>query len=293
MEQPQPFEGFDGERVLLSGTILSYLSASVDLDIARVDENVEGGLVSEGKLLFSDAGEFEIEVPINIGALRLSAFQDLEADGPTEEDPYAELNIEVGSAAISNLVFELIEGGRGSAAVGPEHSQVEHVDAPPGFGSGQGPQGGSEGLSGDVDPFDGTEGKRVKVSGVLICAEGDTIDVDLFKADSSAPGGRVLLGKIKRIAGAFTLQVPVSVGMLELDAFADKTGDGPTGDDPRGNIQGIDLSDGPVSGLRLVLKALTDTAPSPQPDAGGTDIEEEFARTGRGATEASTKADGR
>jgi len=215
---------------------------------------------------------------VSVGLLKLSAFQDMEGDGPSLEDPYAELDIEVGTEAITSLELVLVIGARGTASGGSEHIDAEHVDAPPGFGSGQAPP--ADGETTGADPFEGVDGERITVSGVLVYAGAGVIDVDLFKADVSAPGGRTLLGKLKKEAGPFVLQVPVAIGTMELDAFADRTGDGPSGDDPRGNVRGLVLTEGAVRGIELKLVALSEVPQTQTEDPGGTDIEEEFARTG-------------
>ena len=90
----------------------------------------------------------------------------------------------------------------------------------------------------------------------------------------------MLLGKLKKFPGDFEIQVPVEIERLELDAFVDLTGDGPTGDDPRGALRGIQVSSGPVSGLTIVLSLPEERTKKVPVDPGGTDLEEEFARTG-------------
>ena len=274
---PMPFQDLKGDRVEVSGTISSVLEGPVDLDVSRIDPQAEGGLKREGKILLSQPGPFELQVPVSLGGIQLSAFQDLEKDGPTNDDPYVELSLNVEEADISNLALVLVEGGRKSAAGGPEHQTREHFDAPPGYGSEQ--SGSSSGQATDGDPFDDHEGERVLVSGTLVYDGSGVIDMDLFQEDASAPGGRILLGKLKKFAGSFELQVPVSLDSLELDAFVDMTGDGPSGDDPRGSVRGIQVSSGPVSGVVIALKIPEEKPKKQAADIGGTDLEEEFART--------------
>ncbi len=277
---PQPFADQEGDRVDVSGAITSDVAGAVDLDVATLDDSVEGGLVREGKIVLSGPGEFSIAVPVGTGGIRLAAFQDLQSDGPTEDDPYAEIDIDVGEAALTGLSLALVKGARGSASGGPEHQQMDHQDMPPGYGSGQGAP--PSGTPTATDPFEGIEGPRVKVSGTLITTVNGTIDLDLFREDESAPGGRKLLGKLKRAPGPFEILVPAAVETLELDAFVDQTGDGPSGDDPRGSIKGLMVSSGPITGVTITLVSLGEPAPKPAPDPGGTDLEEEFARTRAG-----------
>ena len=287
---PQPFQDHDGERVTVSGSIASSVAGSVDLDVATVDDSVEGGLVREGKIILTGPGEFSITVPVDIGGMRLAAFQDLQSDGPTEDDPYAEIDIEVGGEALTGLTLALVKGARGSATGGPEHQQHEHQEMPPGYGGDQGPS--PSGAPTPTDPFDGIEGPRVKVSGTLVTTVDGIIDLDLFREDESAPGGRKLLGKLKRAPGPFEILVPAAVERLELDAFVDQTGDGPSGDDPRGSAKGIVLSSGPIQDVTITLVSLGEEVVKPPPDVGGTDLEEEFARTRAGGAQASEDVDG-
>jgi hypothetical protein len=283
---PQPFVGIQGERVVLSGTIISEAQGPVDLDVSIVDSEAEGGLDNQGKLIVEAPGPYSLEVPVDIGTLQLAAFQDLEKDGPSANDPYAELRVQVETVAIDQVDFTLVTGGRNTGgAVGPEH-----VEAPPGFGSGQAPP--PDGTPTQSDLFAGYEGPRVKVSGLLVWDGEGVVDMDLFTPDSSASGGRKLLGKLKKNVGAFSITVPLSLGQLEIDAFADRTGDGPSGDDPRATIGGITLTEGKVSDLQVVLVSLVEDAPPPPPEGGGTDLEEEFARTVGGSGSKKQTGDG-
>ena len=270
---PQPFSDAEGVRVTLSGLIRSERMNPVDLDVGRKDETSPGGITTEGKMVFPEPGEFSLEVPVNVGTLRLAAFQDLEQDGPSTNDPYAEVEVEVGAASISGIEFDLVVGARDqSGSGGPEH-----VEAPPGFGSGQAPP--PSGTPTQSDPFESMEGDRVAVSGLIVWEGDQVVDLDLFTPDASSGGGRRLLGKLKKEIGAFRLEVPISLRVLELDAFVDLTGDGPTGDDPRATIRNISLTEGSVSGIQIVLASMVEDAPPTIPEGGGTDIEEEFART--------------
>ena len=213
-------------------------------------------------------------MPVNIGDLRLAAFQDLEKDGPSDQDPYADVHVKVKGDAIEGLRFDLAVGGRSQGAGG---GGPQHVEAPPGFGSGQAPP--PDGSPTQSDPFANEEGERVTVSGLIIWDGEQVVDLDLFTPDTSAGGGRRLLGKLKKNVGAFRIEVPVRLGTLELDAFADLTGDGPSGDDPRATIRSISLTDGAVSGLQVALTNLAEDAPQDVPVEAGTDIEAEFAKT--------------
>jgi hypothetical protein len=282
---PQPFEDVEGEKVLVSGTVVATVPGAVDIDVSRVDPEAPGGRESHGKMLFEAAGDFELQVPKGLGQLSLVAFQDPDLDGPGEGDFYAEMTIEVADEPVTGLLFTLSKEARSNAGGGPVHTE-----APPGFGSDEGPQ--QDGKQSTKDPFSGMEGERVSVHGTVVFDGDAVVDLDLFQPDASVPGGRTLLGKLKISSGPFTLQVPRSLGALELDAFADKTGDGPSADDPRGQVSGIDLTAGDVSGVQLILEALTEEAPAAPPEGGGTDLEEEFARIGAGGGETTPETEG-
>ncbi len=282
---PQPFESVEGDRITVSGEIVTEGTGTVNLDVSRVDKTAPGGIKREGKLLFPDPGPFELQVPASIGSIMLVAFQDPDDDGPSETDHFGEVTIDVGTEPIADVRIALVKGARGSGGSGPVHSE-----APPGHGSDQSaPPGGQPQ---DSDPFASLEGERVAVSGMLVSRSDRIIDLDVFQPSESAPGGRILLGKLKRPAGEFLLQVPISLQSLELDAFVDQTGDGPSADDPRGQLRAIDLTQGPVENLVLSLQKLTESEPEPEPEGGGTDLEEEFKRTASGANERSRSEDG-
>ena len=287
---PMPFANSEGDRVTVSGTIVSTMDGAVDFDVSTVDASSEGGLKTEGKVLFAEPGPFELKIPVSTGSLLLSAFQDIEKDGPSNEDPYAEMTITVDSADVVGLELVLVEGARGDAMGGPGHEKKDHFEAPPGYGSDQ--AGSPDGQPQDTDLFANYEGERVTVSGVLNYDGSGVIDMDLFQEDTSAPGGRLLLGKLKKTAGPFEIQVPSTINSLELDAFVDLTGDGPSGDDPRGIARGIQVSSGAVSGVEIRLVLPEEKAPKVAEDPGGTDLEEEFARTRVKGREIDSKEEG-
>ena len=124
--------------------------------------------------------------------------------------------------------------------------------------------------SADTDgSFAGFEGPRVKVSGTLVTRVDGIIDLDLFREDESAPGGRKLLGKLKRASGPFEILVPAAIGRLEAwTRFVDQTGDGPSGDDPRGSVKGLVVSSGPIQDVTITLVSLGEEVAKPPPDRG-------------------------
>ena len=279
---PQPFSDAEGERVTVQGLVTSELDGSVDLDVSTVDASAPGGSVQEGKLMYPTPGEFVIQVPVGTGEIMLTAFQDLEKDGPSGSDPYAEIKITVESEPIEGIVLALVKGARGQGVVGPEHVEMPH---------GAGTPGGSAGpAQGDGDPFEGVEGDRIMVSGTIEWSGSQVVDVDLFTPDLDLAGGRRLLGKLKKTAGPFEVSVPVSIGRLELEVFVDLAQDGPSPEDPNAIVRDIDVSKNDVGGIVLKLEQTEETPPKPEPNVDGTDLDDEFSRTrAAGATRAKSK----
>ncbi|MFT4979486.1 MAG: hypothetical protein ACI8S6_005397, partial [Myxococcota bacterium] len=161
----------------------------------------------------------------------------------------------------------------------------EHVDAAagapggdpsaPGGGEGAPPPGGQGAPpgAGDMPPFGNIEGPTVTISGTLRCEGCEMVDLDLFQPDADAPGGRKMLGKLKRAPGSYTLEVPRDFGPLLLEAFSDPGGDGPGAGDPMGRYMDNPLQVGgqDLSGVDVVLDVTEDgrmpgdrPAPPPQ-----------------------------
>jgi hypothetical protein len=271
---PQPFADDEGERVSIRGLVTSEVEGSVDLDVATIDASAPGGSVQEGKLMYAAPGEFVIDVPVGTGEVMLSAFQDLDKDGPSAVDPFAEIKITVESEPIEGIVLALVKGARDEGMTGPVHVEMPH-----GAGSSE---GSSDATQGDVDLFEGMEGDRIMVSGTIEWSGTEVVDVDLFTPDLELAGGRKLLGKFKKTAGAFELSVPVSIGELELEVFVDLDQDGPSPEDPNAIVRGINVSDGDVGGVLLTLEQSPEVTPAPEANAEGTDLDDEFSRTRAG-----------
>jgi hypothetical protein len=268
---PQPFADDEGERVSIRGLVTSEIEGSVDLDVATMDSSAPGGSVQEGKLMYAAPGEFVIEVPVGTGEMLLSAFQDLDKDGPSAVDPYAEIKIMVESEPVEGIVLALVKGARDEGMTGPTHVEMPH-----GAGSAEGSSGA---VHGGGDLFEGMEGDRVMVSGTIAWGGTEVVDVDLFTPDLELAGGRKLLGKLKKESGAFEISVPASIGRLELEAFVDLAQDGPSPEDPNAMVRDINVSDGNVEGVLLELQQNEELAPAPEVNVEGTDLDDEFSRT--------------
>ncbi len=104
-------------------------------------------------------------------------------------------------------------------------------------------------------PFADYDGDTVAVSGTVVASHAGPLDLDLWKVDPTAPGSRSHLGKVPQEGpGPFELLVPVDFGKLQIEAFVDQTGDGPSMDDPFGRVE-CEVVGQPVGGLELVLEA--------------------------------------
>jgi hypothetical protein len=268
-----PFSDFEGEMVWVRGEIVAAEELPVDLDVRTLDATVEGGAISQGKLLLEGPGSFELKVPKALGELQLQAFQDPDSDGPSVDDAFGEVAVDVEGVDIEGLLLTLLPGARG----GPEH-----VEAPPGAGGGQAPPPSGHAPPAH-DPFEDMEGPFVIVAGTIEAQAGVVVDLDLFQPDPTVPGGRTFLGKIKRQPGAFEISVPESLGQVSLVAMVDIDADGPSGSDPQARFSGnpIDLSQGDFT--EVLLQLSVGAAPAPAPVSTGTpdnlSLDEEFAAT--------------
>ncbi|MEC7983958.1 MAG: hypothetical protein VX278_02270 [Myxococcota bacterium] len=248
---PTPFASFSGEKVTLSGVIRSKSSGIVDIDFRVPDDSVEGGMAGQGKILLQEPGEFSLSVPKDLGDLEIQAFQDLTSDGPSVDDPFAQVNITIAADDILDISMELEKAARGSHQV-VEHKVVPHND----FSSPKEIDGDAvaENLS-NPDPFGGQEGSRVTLSGVLKCDDCPLIDLDLFQPDENAPGGRTMLGKLKLPPGSYSIDVPRNFGDLILEAFVDYEADGPGAGDRMGSYinNPVKISSSNLSDINIEL----------------------------------------
>ena len=207
--------------------------------------------------------------------MELEALQDPDTDGPSGDDPYASAWVEVGEEDVSGIELVMEPGSFGAG--GPTHTAAppgapggDPSAAPPGEAGGDpnaapagqpsaappgapggdpsaAPPGSPESAppgSGDIPPFADLGDNPITIHGTLVCEICQGIDLDLFQPDPDSPGGRRMLGKIKRAAGAYELQVPAGFGPMLLEAFSDLAGDGPGAGDPMGRYEGNPLQIG-------------------------------------------------
>ena len=90
-----PFASYSGETVMIAGNIVSQNQESIDVDFRIPDASAPGGMSGQGKLLLGAPGAFSLSVPKDLGMLEIQAFQDLDGDGPTGDDPFAQLQLQI------------------------------------------------------------------------------------------------------------------------------------------------------------------------------------------------------
>ena len=179
------------------------------------------------------SGALEFAVPTSVASFRLEAFQDPDHDGPSEQDPYAELTVKASEIG-GNPTLTLVAGARGKPA-GPGAGAGGAAVPPP---------------QQDTVPT----GPAVKLSGKLTSTKKLPITIDLFQPAAAAGKGRKHLYKIKPTGSTWEALVPQGIGPLEIDAYQDLTGNGPTADDPQVSYAGaLDVKSTDLSGLDLVL----------------------------------------
>jgi hypothetical protein len=248
-----PFSDVEGDKVTVSGVITSVITdLPVDIDVRVPDPASPGGVAGKGKILLDIPGAFSLSVPSGLGALELQAFQDIDSDGPSGNDPFASIWLQIEGEDITDVAMALEEGARGGGPV--------HGPAPPGAPGGGAGGGVGPGPGGNPDPFSGIEGRRVVLKGRLICDCTGGVDLDLFKPDATAPGGRAILGKMKMAPGPYELHVPEHFGPLILEGFVDVTGDGPSPGDAMGQYTGnpLNIGDQNIDNIDITLAVPAD-----------------------------------
>jgi len=204
-----PFADHTGDWVVLSGTLQATADRPIQLDLRSMET-----LAVLGKWTASEPGEFSMKVPANLGALQFQVFQDLDDDGPSDTDPFGVAEVEVEGSDVSFGTLVLVEGGKLLLA-----EQMGHTK--------QGEEGGEE------SPFADHDGPWTQINAVVTSDQGGVVRVDLRVPDASEPGGNRRLGGITwEGPGKRTLEVPVGLGVLIIEAYQDPGADGPSDLDP-------------------------------------------------------------
>lgn len=248
------YVGYKGETVPLLGVVESPGPGQIQIDVCEFDPDAPGGVVRVGAIHLIEPGPFELKVPKDVQKLQLQAFQDPDVDGPSEQDPFAQIVVDLSGGPLADPVkLPLVVGARAMPVGGGAPGSPG--GAPNGGGAPGSPGGDPNGAPAPPPPglsFP-QDGPRVAVSGTVSASRDLPVFLDFFLVDASAPGGRSYLGKVQTAAGAWTQKVPAELGALEIEAYQDLTGDSRTGDDPAArterpvvvegeDIAGIDLA---------------------------------------------------
>lgn len=227
-----PYAGFDGETWTLKGEVRGEEQIPVQIDVNEPDDAAPGGVRRAGAIRLDAPGPFEVAVPKTVTIIRFQAFQDPTADGPDENDPFAEDAVKLADGPPELLVLQLVKGARGQASGGGG------APGSPGGGAPGSPGGGAPGSPGGAPtapPPNGLSfpaGPTVTVTGTVAVSRDLPVILDFFLADGAGAGGRTYLGKRVVDAGTWTQAFPEGFGALEIEAYQDLTGDSRTGDDP-------------------------------------------------------------
>lgn len=235
-----PWAGFDGDTWKLVGELLGEEDGEIQLDVNTPDPDAPGGQTRAGALRLPGPGSFELKVPTRVTEVRLQAFQDLDADGPDEDDPFAEATVAHTGDAPGSVTLALEKGARGRAG-----------------GPGGGAPGGGGPAGTPSPPPDGLrfpDGPTVTISGVVTASRDLPVVLDFFHANGEGAGGRSYLGKKLVAVGAWSQEFPVGYGPVEVEAYQDITGDSRTGDDPSARLsRPAIVGESDIDGLELTI----------------------------------------
>jgi hypothetical protein len=230
-----PWSGYDGATWTLTGIVEVDEAVEVQLDLNEVDADAPGGQRRAGAIRLAGAGPFEVRVPGTVNEVRLQAFQDLDADGPDEGDPFAEASVTWTGADPAAVTLTLVKGGRGRAG------------APGGGGASGSPSPPPDGLTFPAGP-------TVTLAGTTSASRDLPVILDFFKANGEGAGGRSYLGRRTVAVGAWSQAFPVGYGSVEVEAYQDLTGDSRTGDDPAARSdRAVTIGEADVSGVTLTI----------------------------------------
>ena len=238
-----PFGDWSGEWTLVTGSMISESAEPIQVDFRVPDSTAPGGNRSEGRTVLPSVGSYRLEVPRGMAFLIIEAFQDPGADGPSGDDPWVSVDINIGDVERIEQDFVLVAGARGVPSGNSEGTPSPTENVAPTVAS----------------PFGDLGDDPVQISGALVFDEGisppEIVDLDLFARDPSSPGGRSFLGKIKVPPAGFSFSAPRGFGALEIDAFCDIDGDGPTPGDPFGSVRSLIIASDDIGGITIELHA--------------------------------------
>lgn len=206
----EPFKDLaPDESVVLSGLVQTPLDEPIDIDLMTPDSTVEGGWIPRGKILLEGPGELSLRVPMDLGILVVQAFQDLDGNGPSTNDFFVGVTLEIADED-QPLELELVEGAYADFTLSGASSMTAFPDH---------------------------EGEWTVLSGTLNSPGEGTVAVDFLGPDPSAPSGTKFVAKTQLEPGPYELAIPQNSGPLTLQFFQDQEGDGPDGSDPFAQIE--------------------------------------------------------
>jgi hypothetical protein len=240
------YVGYKGETVKIAGVIVADEKLPVQIDVNELDATQPGGTRRAGALHLNEPGTWEIAVPASLPKIQFQAFQDPNVDGPDATDPFAQVEVDLSAGAPAEPVtLTLVVGGRG----GP--NQAGGL-AQPGQQPGQGPVGQP---SPPPTELMLPEGPRVTISGTVEGARADLpVVLDFFRSGASGER-RSFFGKHNVAkAGDWSVELTAGMGLVEIEAYQDLTGDSRSGDDPFTTLAApIDVGDSDIEGLTLTI----------------------------------------
>lgn len=225
------YVGYKGATVKVTGVVQSLELLPVQIDVNEPDAGAPGGQKRVGAIHLPEPGLFELDVPADRREVRFQAFQDPQVDGPSEDDPFAQVTVPLHGEPPAPLTIVLVKGARGRPE-GPAPTE----GAPPA----------------EVFP----PGPRVSLSGTVDARLPGRVSVDFFRHAPEAPGGRTYLFKIQSEPNVpWTQAFPVDFGLIAIEAYQDAAADGPTPGDPRANYEPspVTVAGSDISGLDIRL----------------------------------------
>ncbi len=222
-----PWEGVEGPRRDVELDVVTSATGVVVLDVAEFDAAAPGGNRRVGRDNVAGPGRHTLSVPASGVSFRVEAFIDVDNDGPSDADPSA-------AATVAPAKW----GREASLALG-----VGNPVRPAGGGAAAAAPSGP-----DLGP-----GPKVRVGGKITASDPSRVKVDVFRVDAAAKGGREFLLKVEPRGAAWSVELPVDFGKIEIDAYLDAAGDGPTGDDPHVLRDNIVVGNAPLMDLHLAF----------------------------------------
>lgn len=229
------FGDIEGDSIEITGTVTSELVMAIDIDLQTSDPAAEGGMRQLTKLLMAEPGTFSFLAPVDFGDLTLQAFQDAGGDGPTDDDPFGVVMLNVADEPLTDVAIVLEVGGR-------EKAQLS--------------------AGGGSNVFEGHDGEWTTLMGTITSPAEGAVDVDIRVPTTEGASGDSYLGKIPFGGpGPYSLKVPRNHGILRLQVFQDTNANGPDGRDPFAAVE-VDIGDVNVVEIDIELSTGAYAAPT-------------------------------